>query len=68
MKMRGSVVSLSFSFPHPPEDLKKKKKKNVPIILTFDFLFFYCSLTKLVLDDASKSFVVECVVYLRWCG
>ena len=27
MKIRGSVVSLSFIFPHPPEDMKKKKKK-----------------------------------------
>ena len=26
MKIRGSVVSLSFIFPHPPEDEKKKKK------------------------------------------
>ena len=26
MKIRGSMVSLSFIFPHPPEDLKKKKK------------------------------------------
>ena len=25
LKMRGSVVSLSFIFPHPPEDKKKKK-------------------------------------------
>ena len=30
MKIRGSVVSSSFIFPHPPEDEeeKKKKKKN----------------------------------------
>ena len=28
MKIRGSVVSLSFLFPHPPEDRKKKKKKK----------------------------------------
>ena len=27
MKIRGSVVSLSFIFPHPPENEKKKKKK-----------------------------------------
>ena len=26
MKTRGSVVSYSFTFPHPPEDEKKKKK------------------------------------------
>ena len=25
MKIRGSVVSYSFVFPHPPEDKKKKK-------------------------------------------
>ena len=25
MKIRESVVSLSFIFPHPPEDIKKKK-------------------------------------------
>ena len=25
MKIRGSVVSLRFIFPHPPEDEKKKK-------------------------------------------
>ena len=31
-------------------------------ILTFDFVFFYCSLTELVLDDAIESLVVECVV------
>ena len=24
MKIRGSVVSLSFIFPHPPEDERKK--------------------------------------------
>ena len=28
MKIRGSVVSLSFIFPHPPEDEKKKKRKK----------------------------------------
>ena len=28
MKIHGSVVSLSFIFPHPPEDEKKKKKKK----------------------------------------
>ena len=26
MKIRGSVVSLSFFFPHPPEDEKKKNR------------------------------------------
>ena len=26
-KIRGSVVSLSFIFPHPPEDKKYKAKK-----------------------------------------
>ena len=28
MKVRRSVVSLSFILPHPPEDGKKKKKKK----------------------------------------
>ena len=28
MKICGSVVSLSFIFPHPPEDRKKKKKTH----------------------------------------
>ena len=27
MKMRGSVLSLSYTFPHPPEDTRKRKKK-----------------------------------------
>ena len=27
MKIRGSVVSLSFFFLHPPEDKKKQKKR-----------------------------------------
>ena len=31
MKIRGSVVSLSFIFPHPPEDKKKTKKLEVYI-------------------------------------
>ena len=26
----GSVVSLSFIFPHPPEDKKEKKSKKIP--------------------------------------
>ena len=30
MEIRGSVVSLSFTFPHPPEDIKKKKKIQSP--------------------------------------
>ena len=29
MKMRGSVVSLSFIFPHPPEDEKRGRKKKL---------------------------------------
>ena len=28
MKIRGSAVSLSFIFPHPPEDKKENKTKN----------------------------------------
>ena len=28
MRIRGSVVSLSFIFPHPPRMKKKKKKKK----------------------------------------
>ena len=28
MKIRGSVVSLSFIFPHPPEDNNNKKKSS----------------------------------------
>ena len=28
MKIRASVVSLSFSFPYPPEDKKKGEKKS----------------------------------------
>ena len=28
MKIRGSVVSLSLIFPHPPEDKKKTKKRE----------------------------------------
>ena len=28
MKIRGSVVSLSFIFPHLPQDKKKEKKKS----------------------------------------
>ena len=28
IKIRGSVVSLSFIFPHPPEERKRRKKKN----------------------------------------
>ena len=28
MKIRESVVSLSFIFPHPPEDKQEKKKKK----------------------------------------
>ena len=28
MKIRGSVVSLSFIFPHPPEDKKKKRQRR----------------------------------------
>ena len=27
MKIRGSVVSKSFIFPHPPEDKRRRKKK-----------------------------------------
>ena len=29
MKMRGCVVSLSFTFPHPPEEKKKEQKKKL---------------------------------------
>ena len=29
MKIRGSVVSYSFIFPHPPEDKKKKKNYHI---------------------------------------
>ena len=28
MKMRGSVLSLSYTFPHPPEDTRKRKKNG----------------------------------------
>ena len=30
MKIRGSVVSLSFIFPHPPEDENKNKEGRIP--------------------------------------
>ena len=29
MKIRGSVVSFSFIFPHPPEDKKKKSLRAI---------------------------------------
>ena len=29
MEIRGSVVSLSFIFPHPPEDKQRKSRKKV---------------------------------------
>ena len=46
MKIRGSVVGLSFIFPHPPEDENKNKKK-VPLyrsvcICYFYYYYYYC--------------------------
>ena len=35
MKIRGSVVSQSFIFPHPPEDEEKKKKVKYVYALEF---------------------------------
>ena len=36
MKIRGSVVSLSFIFPHPPDDEKKKDPhKKIDIYIIF---------------------------------
>ena len=44
MKTRGSVVSLTFIFPRPPEDKKKKKEeKNVGCC---------CSVRRIVLTPA----------------
>ena len=34
MKIRGSVGSLSFIFPYPPEDKKKKKSTYDPCMLS----------------------------------
>ena len=40
MKIRGSVVSLSFIFRHPQEDIYIKKKSNVKTRATIDVRHF----------------------------
>ena len=35
MKICGSVLSLTFSFPHAPEDKKQKEKKHLGVIALF---------------------------------
>ena len=35
MKIRVSVVSYSFIFPHPPGDWKKKKKLTPTLVVVF---------------------------------
>ena len=40
MKIRGSVVSLSFVFPHPPEDKKQKKQKKLVYTQRLPCIYF----------------------------